>query len=166
MLVDLVAFGMIAVSGSSVDPGTGTVVVPEGAMVLIDDTAAGNSVGGLPIGAFPWARPFDPSDRAPYAFDWSRLLDDGETIAEIVSMTISALGASLGVMVDTDPDRVPVIDGDHKRVGLWFIVAPDSQADPAFSAAGTKVGLSMLIRTTASPYREYERTAILTVRQQ
>lgn len=118
------------------------------------------------MAAFAWVPPLDPSDRAPYAFDWSDHLDEGENIATIVAITMSALGASLGVEIDNDAGRQPTLDTAGRRVGFWLKVAPSYQANIAFAGPGVDVELAMLIRTTADPFKELERTATVTVRQQ
>lgn len=165
MMIDLIAFGIIATAGSDIEPGVGVVVVPVGALAVLTANSDGASVNGLPAGAVPWSRPFDPSDRTPYAIDWTALLVTGEKIADVISITVSASGADLGFAIDTDAARIPLIDATHNRVAMWFTVASGYQSNPAFAADGVKVGISMLIRTDADPYREYERTVILTVRQ-
>jgi hypothetical protein len=89
-----------------------------------------------------------------------------ELIASISSITMTALGVSLGVQVDSDSDRVPIIDTGGQKVGLWFKVDDAFKQNAAFSGAGTKVGISVLVRTDATPYKELERTWVLTVAQQ
>ena len=124
------------------------------------------SAAALPLYASAWTAPFDPADRAPYAIDWSRLLAEGETIAQIDRIVMSAQGASLGISVDIDPPRSPVISTDGTKTQIWFLCDAAKQNDAAFSGEGVQIGLSVLIRTSASPYKQFERTGVLTVRQQ
>jgi hypothetical protein len=168
MLLTLIAAGGIPLASTDVEPGTGTVDVPADAIVRITPESSGVVGTGLPLGSFLWQRPFDPSQRSPYAFDWTAMLGTGETIADIRRITINSDGADLGVMVDDGSDdalRLPTIDAENKMVGLWFVVSPSDQEDEVFAGSGKLVGVSMLIRTDAVPYREYEATAVLTVRQ-
>lgn len=113
-----------------------------------------------------WQAAFDPSDRAPYAMDWTAMLEIGETIVDIVSLTMSASGASVGVQIDASTGRSPVIGPDGNMIQFWFLCDPLFQHDPAFLGAGVAVSISALIRTSATPFKEFERTAVLTVRQQ
>lgn len=120
----------------------------------------------IPINAYQWLAPFDPSDRAPYAYDWSALLGNGETVTDIVRLTMSAAGAAVGVEIDTDPARAPIIDTDGLKTQLWFKVTDAMQNNPAFLGQGLSVGVSVLVKTSSEPFKMYERTAVLIVRQQ
>ena len=91
---------------------------------------------------------------------------EDETIAEIVRLTVSATGAAVGVEIDDGGERLPIIDTEGKKIQMWFLVDDGFQANAAFAGAGVAVGIAALIRTDAEPYKEFERTAILTVRQQ
>jgi hypothetical protein len=167
--------GSVAGPGAS---GTGEVtnapIVATGAIVAVSDRTI--SVSPIPSGASAsstlpqsapvWAAPFDPADRAPYAIDWTKLLAAGETIIQIDRIAMSAEGASLGVQVDTAVARTPLISSDGKKTQVWFVCAPGFQTNAAFAGAGVQVGLSVLIRTSADPYKQYERTGVLIVRQQ
>jgi hypothetical protein len=124
------------------------------------------NAAGLPQSAYGWAAPFDPADRAPYAIDWSKLLAADEGIAQIDRIVMSPQGASLGLKVDSDPPRSPVISTDGKKTQLWFVCDPAFQNDPAFAGAGVQIGVAVLIRSAADPYKLFERTGVLTVRQQ
>lgn len=128
-------------------------------------TGNGSSVD-LSLTAYPWAAPFDPADRTPYAIDWSLLLEAAETIEQIDRIRMSPEGAALGIQVDSSVGRSPVISTDGKKTQVWFLCDPAFQSDPLFSGAGVQVGLSVLTRTNADPYKQFERTAVLTVRQQ
>jgi hypothetical protein len=166
MLLHLIAFGIISTAGSIVTPGTGDVSAPAGQTAAARATSAESGISsGIPTTAFIWAQPLDPSDRNFYAQDWSAILGT-EKIASIRSITMTALGVSLGVQVDSDSDRIPIIDLGGQKLGLWFKVDDTFKQNPAFSGVGTKVGISVLLRTDATPYKELERTWVLTVAQQ
>ncbi|WP_174291013.1 hypothetical protein [Sphingomonas bacterium] len=124
--------------------------------------AAGNAI---PVGAPVWGRPFDPADRSPYAWDFSPVLAAGSLIAAIERITISAAGAAAGVQIDQQAPRLPVIAADGTHVQVWFLIDPASQTADVFTAAGIQVAVSALIRTTDTPFQEYERTLVLTVRR-
>jgi len=134
-----------------------TVVVPATA----DTTQSG---AGLPLGALAWKADFDPADRSPRAFNFTPLLN-GAKVAAVLRITMSAGGAAVGLMVDDDTARQPIIGTDGQRVQLWFFVDEALQNDPTFADGGVQVGISVKIQTDASPPQEYERTGVLTVRQ-
>jgi hypothetical protein len=167
MLVDLIAFGVAGLAADELEVVIGDVTANEAQTAVLAPAAASGGAGdALPIAAKLWALPFDPADRAPYAYDFSELLDDSENIDELVRITMSATGAALGVRVDTDAERLPMLDTGARKAQVWFKVDDAYQANAAFSGAGTQVGISLRVKTTASPARFYERTAILLVRQQ
>jgi len=158
MLVDLIVAGIIPVGGTEINPGTGTVSAPAGrtaqALAL---TVAGGAGPGIPPTAFTWSQPVDPLDRTFYVMDWSAWLGTAK-IASIQSLTMSAIAASLGVEVDTDADRVPMLDTGGQKIGLWLKVDPAFHANSAFISPGIKVGVAALIRTDEVPYQEFKRT--------
>jgi hypothetical protein len=146
---------------------TGEIIASADRMLAVEAVPSGGlNVVALPLQAAAWAAPFDPSDRAPYAIDWSDLLADGEAIEQIDKITMSAQGASVGVKVDTDDDRTPIISEDGTKTQLWFVCDAAFQQNAAFAGAGVQVGVSLLIRTDADPYKQFERTGVVTVRQQ
>ena len=164
-MLALIAWGIIA-TATAVGPGTGDVDVPPNYMASAKVNASGGGSGsGIPLLASVWTPPLDPSDRNKYGMDWTSVLGE-ETIASIETITMSALGASLGVQVDSDSDRIPIIDTQGQKIQLWFKVDPAFKSNPAFSDPGTRVGISVLIKTNSIPYRELERTWVLTVLQQ
>jgi hypothetical protein len=135
---------------------TGPIVAGADRIAVVDSSGNGAA----------WSATFDPSDRAPYAIDWTRILRDAETIVEIDKITMSAQGAALGVQVDQGSGRDPIISNDGKLTQFWFVVASSFQGDPAFSGSGVAVSLSVLIKSNAAPFEQFERTVTLTVRQQ
>ena len=158
--------GILAEAIPPVEPGNGELTSMADQIanlaVLQPATAKGN---GVPYGAADWPRPFDPSDRAPYAWDFSNIIGEGVSIADIVRITVSATGVALGVEVDNQEGRAPIITNDGKHVQVYFLVNVASQTSQQFTNDGVKVPVSVLIRTDENPFEEYERTAILSVRQ-
>ncbi len=122
---------------------------------------------GLPIAVWPWEAPFDPADRVPYAIDFSDLLTEGEKIAQIDRLAMSAPGAAVGLEIDSDAGRTPVIaTGNGDMVQFWLRCSPTSQGLAAFLDGGVRVGVTALVRTDAAPFKQFERTGSVTVRQQ
>lgn len=163
----LTALLMLEVMGGGVEVGTGPIIAPPASTAAALSVPVDSPVGtDVPLGAYSWPRPLDPSDRAPYAFDFSQLLGSAERIADIVRLTMSAAGAAVGVEIDTSAGRTPIIGTEGKAVQIWFRVAEASQDDPAFTGPGVRVGVSILVETDAVPFKRFERTAVLTVREQ
>ncbi len=163
MLLHLIAFGFLAVETPA---GTGTITVPAGQLAVIKPGVVPVVASPIPTDAASFPRPFDPADRRLYAMDWTQHLETGEKIIEILALTMLAPGVSAGVMIDSGGGRNPIIGTDGKRIQLWFRVSPGNQFDPVFNGAGLQVGVAVLVRTDSSPSQEYERTVVLTVRQQ
>jgi len=170
MLAHLIAFGLIATASEAIEPGTGVVSAPSGMTALVKPTtASGGTTTGIPLPAIVITQPIDPSDETMIAFDFSPWLAEGEKIATIEVATPLAGGFALGVAVDvrTSPDdRRPLIDVDGKKIGVFLLIDDASRNNAAFSGTGAKVGIAARIRTSAVPYRIYERTAVVTVQQQ
>lgn len=165
MLIDLIVAGIIPVGGTEINPGTGTVSAPAARTAAAAAVTLGAGSGpGIPPSAFMWAQPLDPADRTFYVMDWTTWLGNSK-IAALERLTMSALGASLGVEIDTDADRLPVIDAGAQKIGIWFKVDPSFQANAAFQSPGIKVGIAALVRTNDPTYQEFERTWELTVAQ-
>jgi hypothetical protein len=168
MLITLIAAGVIATSGSVVAPGTGVVDYPAGQMAAsVPIAAVPGTSSGIPPTAFAWPKPFDPSNRRPYGMDWTAELGD-QKIASIEALTMSALGASLGVQIEDGSDnikRAPIIDVDGKKIGIWFKVADAFKTNAAFNYPGTKIGVAALIKTDSDPFELIELTWVLTLVQ-
>lgn len=166
MIAQLVALGVFSAAGA---PGVsfGPVdVPPERTAVLARVQQNAASTAGIPNGAVVWEQPFDPADHAPYAFDFSALLHGGEKIADLLSVRLSATGASLGILIDIEEGYGPMIDdADGEKAQVWFKVATLEQDGVAFAQAGARVPVTMQILTTSAPPKVYERTAVLPVRQ-
>lgn len=153
----ITASGIVAQPPSGVYTGTGPIVASLDRIVEVGNTASGG---------YAWTAAFDPSDRAPYAIDFTPILRDAEHITEISRIVMSAEGAALGVQVDSGSGRDPIISTDGKLTQVWFKVASAFQGDPAFADAGVAVSLSVLVKTDAAPFEQFERTAVLRVKQQ
>lgn len=160
----LIAAGVIALEQPT---GIGTIIARPSQTAAIQ-IGSNSAVASAPIpnGAAVFGEPFDPSDRAPRAWDFTAQLADGETIVEIVRLTMMAAGAAVGVQIDSGGGRDPIIGTSGKVIQLWFKVNDAHQADAAFLGDGMSVGVAALVRTSSTPSRQYERTAVLTVRQQ
>ena len=162
MIPILIALGVLGVSPAAV--GDITATADQTAKVSSVPTVAVSGVE-IPLGAVIWAQPLDPSDRAKRAIDFSSALPAGSKIFSIERLTVSAVGAALGFQIVQEDPRRPIIGTDGLKVQLWFCVDPAFQSNPAFSGNGTPVAVSVLVRTDADPYEEYERTNVQTVRQ-
>lgn len=164
MLVTLLAVGVL--DAAPLTAGTGPLIAPAEAIVAIPRLAAQAPVGtGIPLGAPIWPLSLDPSDTGPYAWDFSALFGDGVNIASVERLTISAAGAAVGVQIVTGAPSGPIITDDGHHVQVWFLVDAGDAAAAAFIGAGLQVAVAALVKTDQTPPREYERTAVLTVRQ-
>jgi hypothetical protein len=165
MLAHLLAFDIIPEDdGGGVIIDTGNVVTLAFQAIEATRGVSVRPVGDL-AGVSLWPMPLDPSDIAPYAFDFSPLLMTTERVVAILRVSVSPAAAALGVRIGTGT-RGPIIDTAGKKVMVWLSVDPEMQSLPAFDGAGTSAGVSFLVRTSAVPYREYERTAAVTVKSQ
>jgi len=108
----------------------------------------------------------EPADRAPYAFDWSKIIGLDEKISEITRVTMSAAGAAVGVAIDNSTGRRPIISDNGKAIQLWFLCLDAFQDNPVFSGNGVNITVTCRVRTDADPYKQFERTAVLILRQQ
>jgi hypothetical protein len=170
MLLEFVALGLLSAApggggGSGPYTDTGDVIVSaERTVVLaaVQDTAARGS--GIALGAGAWRQQFDPADHAPFAFDFDALLDDGEKIVEIETIYMNATAALLGVGVDTASGYGPLIDEDGQLVQIWFVVDEAAWDVSSFDAGGVQLPVTVRVITDGS--KRYERTGVLTVRQQ
>lgn len=120
---------------------------------------------GIPLGAALWQQSLDPADHLPFGIAFTDLLDGTETIASVEKLAISSAGAALGVIIDGSGATAPVIDNAGAlRVQLWLSVSADAQSAPLFDAGGIRVAISCRVITTKA--RKFDRTSVLTVRQQ
>jgi len=168
MLATLMAVDIIPQdSGGSPGGGdTGTVIATPARTVVLAVVQASSMVAdGIPLGASTWSQQFDPSDHAPFAIDFTALLDTGEKIVEMEAITMSAAGALLGISVDDTTGYSPIIDTGGKKVQLWFVVDSGHWSDTSFAGAGVQVPVSVRIATDGTPAKRFERTCVLIVRQ-
>ena len=143
----------------------GAIVATAEQTVVFKSVQRVNETGNnLPFGAEAWSAPLDPNDRAPRAMDFAALLDGEARIAAIVSITVSAQGASTGVQIDQAAGRAPIISDDGRRIQMYLLVNDALQANKAFEGAGLKVGITALVRTDEEPFEQYARTGVQTVR--
>lgn len=173
MLTFFLALGIFSASsggggGDGPYTETGAVIASvERTVVLaaVQDTASRGA--GVPYGAGSWRQQFDPADHAPYAIDFTDLLDEGEGIAQIDLVAMNATAALLGVQIDTASGYGPLIEVTvGKQLQIWFVVDTESWELSSFDAGGVQLPVTARIATNATPPKRYERTAILTVRQQ
>lgn len=165
MLMHLIALGLFA------SPSEGT--AEKGAVIASQDRTATMTViqaaavrgSAIPLGAGAWAQQFDPGDHAPYAIDFTDLLDQGEGIAKIEAIKMSSTAALLGIGVDAASGYRPIIDAAGKKIQLWFLVDQAYWESASFAAGGVLLPVSVRVVTDATPPKRYERTAVLTVRQ-
>ncbi|WP_294390427.1 hypothetical protein [uncultured Sphingomonas sp.] len=165
MLAQLVAIGVIP--SATADPIPGDVGVPDDCTAVLRRISSVVSIAtGLPLGSVPFERHFDPSDRLPYAFDWTEALPEGAKVETVRRISISALGAQYGVTVINDAEHPTLIDAETGTlVAFWPSVADLFQSNNAFSSTGSPIGISMQIATDQSPPQFIEQTAVLIVRQ-
>lgn len=154
--------------GGSPITDTGVVIASPARTIILSPIQPVNSVGaGIPLGAGVWLQNFDPADHAPYAFDFAQLLDAGEKIGQIDEIIMSAAAALLGVTVDSTVGSSPIIDATNgDKIQLWFEVDTVAWDAVWFELGGSLIPLTVRVTTNASPPKRYERTGVLTVRQQ
>lgn len=164
MIAQLIAIGVFA---APAPPTTGEVSVPGERTAIVARVQAGAAVAaGIPLGAVEWQQPYDPADHAPYAFDFSSLLEPDERVAEILAIRVSSAAAALGIMVDQSAGHAPLIDAAAGlKVQLWFVVSEELQEAATFLGSGVKIPITMKIATTSDPQKRFERTSVLMVRQ-
>lgn len=152
---------------AELESSQGNVTVPDERNGLVARIQANaGSTPGIPLGAVEWQQPYDPADHAPYAFDFSPLLDEGDRVAEILSVRLSSSAAALGIQIDQADGYQPLIDqAAGLKAQLWFVVADGQQEAASFLGAGVKIPVTMRVRTTLAPIKKFERTMVLTVRQ-
>lgn len=162
MLVTLIAAGVIPLEAAA---GAGVFDVPPERIAVLANVQGTTAAGvGIPLGAAAWQQPFDPSDHLAFGIDFRALLDSGETIVDIVALTMSSAGAALGVEIDTASGFAPVIDEDTRaKVQLWLLVDGGSQALSSFDASGVQLAVKCRVATTKA--KVFERSAVLSVRQ-
>lgn len=165
MLTHLLLLGLLSAPADGTTE-TGTVNVSTDRTVVMAAVQVTASRGSsVPLGAGTWAQPYDPGDHAPYAIDFTPLLDQGEEIAKIEAVKVSATAALLGIAVDTAAGYRPIIDVEGKKIQLWIVVDEAYWEAASFAAAGVQLAIAVRVTTTATPPKRYERTAVLTVRQ-
>jgi hypothetical protein len=165
MLTQLIALGLFAApSGGTAEKGA-VIATPDrtASMTVVQPSASRGTA--LPLGAAAWAQQFDPGDHAPYAIDFTELLDEDEGIAKIEAVKVSSTAALLGIGVDAASGYRPIIDAAGKKIQLWFLVDQAFWESSSFAADGVLLPVSVRIVTDATSPKRYERTAILTVRQ-
>ncbi|KTF70702.1 hypothetical protein ACNFJ7_02190 [Sphingomonas sp. HT-1] len=165
MLTHLIALGLFTVDDGSTSQKGNVIATSDRTAVMTIVPAAVARASGLPFGAAAWAQPYDPGDHAPYAIDFSDLLDEGESIAKIEAIKVSPTAALLGIAIDESANYRPIIDVGGQKVQVWFLIDQAYWEAAQFAAGGVQLPLSVRVLTDGSPAKRYERTAVLTVRQ-
>lgn len=144
---------------------TGPIVAAAEATLELPAVSAGGAIDpALPNGAPVFRRELDPSDLEPYAVGFTAHVGAAE-IDSIDTITMSFAGMAVGVTVEGETPRWPIIDASgRKRVQIWLSVAEEFRSHAAFNGAGLKVGISFFVQL--SDGRRVERTVIVIVRQQ
>ena len=121
----------------------------------------------IPRGSTIWKQVYDPADHVPFFADFSSILDTNEKIADIERIRLTASATALGLSVDLTPLYRPVIDAaTGQKIRLWFTTDEATQEEAAFDKDGVQVGVTVRILTDSNPPKRFERTSVLTVRQQ
>lgn len=165
MLTHLIAFGLFAAPGDGTTEKGAVIATPDRTAIMAVIQTTASRVAGAPLGATTWSQPYDPGDHAPYAIDFGDLLDEGENIASIEAIKVSAAAALLGISVDQAAGYRPIIDVAGQKIQLWFLIDQAFWESASFAASGVLLPVSVRIATTSTPPKRYERTAVLTVRQ-
>jgi hypothetical protein len=166
MLTHLLVLGLLAgpTSGSGTDTGA-VIATPDRTASMAVIQSAASRPSNIPLGAVTWSQPYDPGDHAPYAINFTDLLDEGETIASIDAIKVPSSAVLLGISVDTAAGYGPIIDIAGKKIQLWFLVDQTAWESASFTGAGVQLPITVRVNTGSTPPKRYERTAVLTVRQ-
>lgn len=167
MLLDLIAIDFFSSPGSGGSSEVGPVIAtPERTAVLEIAPSAALTVEGAPRGSAIWLQPYDPGDHAPYAIDFTAFLGADERIAEIEALKLPSVAALIGFEIDQSTDYPPIIDEDEgKKIQLWFVIEPAYWEAVQFGEAGLQIPVTARIVTDSTPPKDFERSAVLTVRQ-
>lgn len=121
----------------------------------------------IPLTAFIWDDPMDPSDVVDFIVDCADpdlpLLEAGETIASF-TLTLPAESVALGLTIGTST-RAPAKINTDTAIKLWLSVDSGYIANAAFSGAGTSLPVEVTIVTSSTPSRTRQRTCVVKVAQ-
>jgi hypothetical protein len=109
----------------------------------------------------------DPTDLVDYQMylrGSTALLEVGES-ASSFELTVSPEAVALGLTISQAVGRVPALNGANDTVKLWLEVDPAFRDHPAYSGAGTQLGIELTVNTNSSPARRRQRTWAVTVQQ-
>lgn len=118
----------------------------------------------LPIDPTVLPEPMDPSELIDYVCEMGDLLTGAEVIDQF-TITMSAEGTALGVSILEASPRAPSLTDSDKSVRVWPSVSSGDRTRVNWDSEGTGVAFNVHVRTNSSPYRERERTFLLTIRQ-
>lgn len=109
--------------------------------------------------------PFDPSDEQAYEMDLADGLGEGEVVTAFV-LAVAEPGAAWGVSVREDGDFAAELIDDGTAIRFYPAVAEDERAAARWRGFGRRVVISASVTTNAEPWRGFERSFALRVRQQ
>lgn len=118
----------------------------------------------IPKSAARWNVRLDPGDLLDFEIDWRNLLqaDSGEAIDPANWQIITSAEATLLGFRVQDGARSPQLFDLNRQMKMWFGVEPGNQNDVGWNA-GADCAIKVVFRTTANPYRQYERTFVVRV---
>lgn len=120
----------------------------------------------LPPNAKKFPDPFDPKDRVEFILNLdgpTGILEDGELVGTY-ELALTPEAAALGLQIGSG--SYAPSQPNANQIKFWLEVAAEDQNDPAFSGAGTDLGIEVTVITNSNPARRRQRTAAVTVAQQ
>lgn len=107
----------------------------------------------------------DPHEVLDWKIPCGPMLEVGEQIASYV-LTFYPESIALGLTLMAGSGRDPALSPDGRDItNLWFAIDNAFKTNAAFDGAGSRLPIDVFFRTTSSPYRERNFTALLPVRQ-
>ena len=126
--------------------------------------------------AVEWKGRLDPGELVKFVADFASanletgqepVLNNGEVIDEIISVSATPEAAALGLTIDASAEREPAlisVDSEgNESVGatsirIWLSVDPAFQSDPAFDGDGLPLGIVCTVWIAGAPRARRERT--------
>jgi hypothetical protein len=106
----------------------------------------------------------DPHEISDWTIPCDPMLEVGEQIASY-TLTLYPEAIALGLEIMTGSGRDPALSPSGREIELWFTIDDALKTNAAFDGAGRQLPIDVFIRTTSTPYRERNATAVLPVRQ-
>lgn len=104
----------------------------------------------------------DPGDAVSFAAEFAVLT--GGVPINPATLAVVTDAEDLGVRVLTTAGRAPALASDNTTVVLWIGVDAELRGSAAFQGMGLEVGVTIRFSTADASPRDFERTALLTVR--